>query len=232
MITTSDRRRRIPSAARSAAPRSVVPGAGAAGRSSRERIRSTWLRPDAGGIVSRTPCVEQQRADPVPAAREQLRHGGRDLGEHDVLVPLHRPEVHRRGEVEQQPGGDLAVFGVLAHVRDVGARGDVPVDVAQVVAELVLAQVRDVDAGAAEHRPVVALQASVQTPQHPPLEAAQHTFGRERRQFRHGRRAEAPRPGWSGPVWSSSAWSSSGRGIAARSGPSTSSGETSSARAS
>jgi hypothetical protein len=131
-ITTSDRRRRIPSAARSTAPR-----------------RRPDRLADAG--------VEQHRADPVAAAGEQLRDGRGDLGEHEVLAPLHGPDVHRGGAVEQQPRGDLAVLDVLPHVGCVGARGDVPVDVAQIVAEPVLPQVRDVDTGAAEGRPVVAL---------------------------------------------------------------------------
>ena len=56
---------------------------------------------------------------------------------------------------------------------DVGARGDVPVDVAHVVARLVLAQVGDIDPDAAEHRAVVALQLPVEAADHPPLQATQ-----------------------------------------------------------
>ena len=176
-ITTSDRRRRIPSAARSTTARSVVPGwRSGAGRSSRARMRSTWLRPDAGGIVSRTRESKNSAPTRLPPRDSSCATVAATSVDDDVLVPLDGPEVHRRGGVEQQPRGDLAVLDVLPDVRRVGARGDVPVDVPQVVAELVLPQVRDVDAGAAEHRPEIALQAPVQAAQHPPLEAAQHAF--------------------------------------------------------
>ena len=59
-------------------------------------------------------------------------------------------------------------------------RRHVPVDVAQVVARLVLAQVGEVDAFAAEQRPVVALEPAVEAPDDPPLEAAQDPLGGQR----------------------------------------------------
>jgi len=93
--------------------------------------------------------VEQHRTDPVAAPGEELRDRPRDLGEHHVLAAGGRPEPHGRRGVQHQPGGDLALLDVLAHVRLVGAGGDVPVDVPDVVAGLVLAQVGDVGAVAA-----------------------------------------------------------------------------------
>ena len=60
------------------------------------------------------------------------------------------------------------------------ARRDVPVDVAHIVTVLVFTQVRQVDAGAAEQRTVVALQQAVQPAQHRPLQAAQDRFRRSR----------------------------------------------------
>ena len=79
-------------------------------------------------------------------------------------------------QVEQEPGGDLAVLVVLAHVGRLQARGDVPVDVAHVVVVLVLAQVGEVEAEAAEQRAVVAVQQAVETADHRPLEPAQDRF--------------------------------------------------------
>ena len=60
-----------------------------------------------------------------------------------------------------RPGGQLTGVDVLPHVRDVEPRGDVPVDVADVVARLVLAQIGEVHALAVEHAPVIALQDAV-----------------------------------------------------------------------
>ena len=81
-------------------------------------------------------------------------------------------------QVEQEPRGDLAVLVVLAHVRRLQARGDVPVDVAHVVVILVLAQVGEVEPEAAEQRAVVAVQQAVEPADHRPLEAAQERVRR------------------------------------------------------
>ena len=84
-----------------------------------------------------------------------------------------RAEIDRRAQVEQEPGGDLAVLVVVAHVGRLQARGDVPVDVAHVVVVLVFAQVGEVEAEAAEQRAVVALQQAVEPADHRPLEPPQ-----------------------------------------------------------
>ena len=146
---TSERRRIVAGAACSSPARSVdAPGAaGVGGRlpSSWAR-RSTWVRPGARQHHAR-PAVEQQRADAVAAAGQEAGERDRQLGEHDVLAAPRGTEDHRPRPVEQQPGGELAVLGVLADVRLVEPGGDVPVDVADVVLGRVRAQVGEVDAG-------------------------------------------------------------------------------------
>ncbi len=122
----------------------------------------------------------QHRADPVAVAREQPRQHGDELARQRALAQLLRTEVDRAGQVEHEPGGDLAVFLELAHVRDLQPRGDVPVHVAHVVVQLVLAQVGEVEAEAAEQRAVVALQHAVEAAQHGPLEPAQQPVGIDR----------------------------------------------------
>ena len=62
---------------------------------------------------------------------------------------------------------------ILAHVRRLQPRGDVPVDVAHVVVVLVFAQVGEIEAEAAEQRAVVAVQQAVETADHRPLEPPQ-----------------------------------------------------------
>ncbi len=56
------------------------------------------------------------------------------------------------------------------------ARGDVPVDVPDVVVELVFAQVRQVEAEAPEQGAVVALQQAVEPADHGPVQPAQDAF--------------------------------------------------------
>ena len=116
----------------------------------------------------------EQGADAVAVAREQPRQHADELARHAALGDGRRSRSRRCAlRSTQEPGGQLAVFGELAHVGLLQPRGDVPVDVAHVVVVLVLAQVGQVEAGAAQQRAVVALQQAVEAADHRPLEAPQ-----------------------------------------------------------
>ena len=156
---TPQRRRASASAARG----SAAPGCG----------------PEPGGIVCSTPVSKSSAPIRLPPRASSCATVAATSVSTTCLLPLDRAEVHRRRAVEQQPRGDLAVLEVLPHVGRVHPRGDVPVDVAQVVAGLVLAQVRDVDPRPAEQGPVVALQPAVEPADDPPLQAAQDALGRQ-----------------------------------------------------
>jgi hypothetical protein len=137
------------------APRSVgCPADGGAASSSRgdQQHLVTTLARWHGPIDA---VAVEDRADPVAAAGQQEREGGRQLEQDRVFGPVGGTEPHRRRPVQQQPGGELTILGVLPHERHVSARRDVPVDVPQVVAGLVLPQVAEVDPGATEDGPVV-----------------------------------------------------------------------------
>ena len=122
--------------------------------------------------------VEEDRPDPVAAAGEQPGERRRELAQDELLRPVDRAEPHRRRPVEQQPGRELAILGVLPDERRVHPRGDVPVDVPDVVAGLVLAEVEEVRADPAERRAVVPLEQAVEAADHLPLEAAEEPLGR------------------------------------------------------
>ena len=145
--------------------------------------RSTWSRPPRAGIVWLDLAAVEHRADPVAVARQQPRQRRHEVDQHVALQALRvdRAEVHRRAQVEQEPGRDLAVLVVLAHVGRVHPRRDVPVDVAHVVAGLVLAQVGEVDALPVEQRAVVALQQAVEPADDLPVEPLQDALRRGRR---------------------------------------------------
>ncbi len=108
---------------------------------------------------TRFPWRVRSRARTVTNSFEQL-----------ALAYPRRAEIDRRAQVEQEPGGDLPVLVVLPHVGDRQAGGDVPVDVADIVVNLVFAQVGEVQPEPAEERPVVALQQPVETAEDRPLE--------------------------------------------------------------
>ena len=77
------------------------------------------------------------------------------------LTALGGAEVHRRGGVEDEPGDEHALGELDAHVRRAGARGDVPVDPADVVAGLVRPHLLQLGADAGERGAVVAGQQAV-----------------------------------------------------------------------
>ena len=87
-------------------------------------------------------------------------------------------EVDARRQVDEEPRRELAVLGELAHVRRLQPRGDVPVDVAHVVAGLVLAQDGEVQAVAVEQAPVVALEQAIQPADDLPVEALEDALRR------------------------------------------------------
>ena len=119
----------------------------------------------------------EQGADPVAMPRKQACQDGGEVARDMALALLARAEVHRRAQVQQEPGGHLAVLGEHAHVRRGGACGDVPVDVAHVVVVLVLAQVGQVQAAATQQGAVVTLEQPVQPADHRPLQLAQQPLG-------------------------------------------------------
>ena len=79
-----------------------------------------------------------------------------------VAVAPPGPHPGGAGDVDPDQHGQLPLFPEDLDVRVAGARGDVPVDVADVVAEHVLAQIREIEPVAAKQRPVVAVQHAVE----------------------------------------------------------------------
>ena len=96
-------------------------------------------------------AVEQQQADLVAvldrAHREQRRQLDRGL---ELAAPA-RAEVLRRADVDQQHHRQLALLDEPLDVRLAGARGDVPVDRADVVAGHVRAHLVELHAASLEH---------------------------------------------------------------------------------
>ena len=136
--------------------------------------------PAAGRDRPLDPTAVEHRADAVAVPGQQAGQRRDEVDQDRPLLALgvDRPEVDRRAQVEQEPGGDLAILVVLADVRRVHPGGDVPVDVPDVVAGLVLAQVGEVDAVAVEQAPVVALEQAVQPADDLPVEPLEDALRR------------------------------------------------------
>ena len=136
--------------------------------------------PAASGDGVLDAAAVEHGADPVAAPGEQPGERRHEVDEDRPLeaIGVDGAEVHRGAEVEQEPRGDLAILVVLADVRRVHPGGDVPVDVPDVVAGLVLAQRGEVDAVAVEQAPVVALKQAIQPADDLPVEALEDALRR------------------------------------------------------
>ena len=106
----------------------------------------------------------QNGADPIAVAGEQAREHRDQLGRQLTLAYLARAEVDRPRQIEDEPRRDFAILLKLAHVRRLQARGHVPVYVAHVVVQLILAQIGQIQPETAKQRSVVALQQAVEPP--------------------------------------------------------------------
>ena len=153
-ITTRPRwPRELRPRALSASPRRVAPapsggGLGAQREQQAEQAAAALAR--AQRDAARAP-PNGQHAEPVALPRRDVpdreRRALGDVG----LAAVGGAEAHRGRGVEQQPGRERALRDVHAHVRLARARGDAPVDLAHVVAELVGPDLREL--GAASRAP-------------------------------------------------------------------------------
>ena len=128
----------------------------------------------------------QHGADAIAVAREQPRQHRHELGRQHALAHSARAEVDRAREIDQKPGRHLAILLELAHVRRRQPRRHVPVDIAHVVMQLVLAQVGEIQTEAAEQCSVIALQQTSRASAAPSTRAA--ATGARRRSGARGAR--------------------------------------------
>src|SRR5262245_31215536 len=94
------------------------------------------------------------------AGREEGEEAGQ-LEEGVALAARAGTELQGEAVVEEQDDGELSLFDVLLAIGLAAARGDVPVDVAYVVAELVLDHLIELAAAAAKHRAVFSAEQRV-----------------------------------------------------------------------
>ena len=135
------------------------------------------MTPLSGRDGPHVPAVVHDRTHPVAAPDNQLGERPGELAQHPFLGPFDGAEGHRPGPVKQEPRGELAIFHEVPDEKLVHPSGDVPVDVADVVAPLVAAQVEEVGAVAPQQRSVIALEPPVETPDNMPLETPQDPLG-------------------------------------------------------
>jgi hypothetical protein len=112
--------------------------------------------PLARGQVEIDVVAEAHQAHAVVVAEGGVGEGGAGLGDEAVLGLRDRPEQARGGGVDEQDDGELALLDEPLDEGLAGSGGDVPVDVADIVARLVLADLGELDALAEEGGVVLA----------------------------------------------------------------------------
>ena len=86
---------------------------------------------------------EEDDANLIVVLNGRERQCGSNLGNHIALHLLRGSEVERTADVDQKHHRQLALFFENLHIGAVEAGGYIPVDVAHVVAELILAHLRE-----------------------------------------------------------------------------------------
>jgi hypothetical protein len=90
-------------------------------------------------------AAEKHQGDAIAILQSRVReYRGKLAGKVD-LATVHRAEVHRRGKVDGQQDGEIALFDELFDVRSAAPRRDVPVDEPDVITRLVFAHLRKLD---------------------------------------------------------------------------------------
>ena len=86
----------------------------------------------------------EERADAIAVTSQEPRQQGDEFSRDGAFFHA-GAEVHGRAQVEQKPGHHFAVFVVDSHIRRLETSGDVPIDVANVVVILILAQIGEIE---------------------------------------------------------------------------------------
>ena len=111
-------------------------------------------------------------ANAVPVYRPEQHHQAGEFEKRLAFRQLGGAELQARGILEDQQEGDFALLDELLSVGLAEARRDVPVDVPNVVAELVLDDLVELHAASAEGRAILAaehiLHSMAHAPLHPP----------------------------------------------------------------
>ena len=144
------------------------------------------MRPGARRLMEAVLTGEHDGTDAVRSAQgQEPDRAHRDEREVSLLA-LRGAEVEAGRPVDDDPRLELAVGDRVAHVRDVGAGGEVPVDAPDVVTDDVLASFARLGARCRDEPEVVALEQPVEAAVHLELEEPQRGF----RPGERGRRCE------------------------------------------
>ena len=104
------------------------------------------------------PAAQDGQLDPVLGGQADVAQGSRGpLGEQELVRPAGR---HRRAGIDDQADGDVLLLDEQLHEQLLEAGIDVPVELAQVVAQDVVAVVRELDRTASLDAPPAALEAA------------------------------------------------------------------------
>ena len=112
----------------------------------------------------------EQRSDAITVTGQEPRQQGDEFGGYRPLLHM-GAEIHRRTQIQQEPGRNFSIFIVHPDIRCQEPRGDVPIDVTDIVVILVLTQIGQIEPETAKQGLVVAMKQPVQTTNDGPLQS-------------------------------------------------------------
>ena len=128
--------------------------------------------------------VEEQRADPVAAADQQLPDDSREFERQLPLEAAGGAPVERTRDIDEQPGIEATIGQRLPDVGTIRPRRDVPFDGPRVVTGLVLAHIAVLETGTAHARPLVAAGMEAKASEYRPARASQQLVDGDATRYR------------------------------------------------
>ena len=117
----------------------------------------------------------EQRPDAIAVTGQEPRQYGDEFGRHGPLLHL-GAEIHGRAQVQQEPRRNFSIFIVHSNIGRQETRGDVPIDVTDIVVILVFAQIGEIQPETAKQGLVIAMKQPVQATNHGPLQSPQYVL--------------------------------------------------------
>src|SRR5207249_7797684 len=119
----------------------------------------------------------EQRSDAIAVTGQEPRQHGDEFGRHETLLDM-GAEIHRRAQVQQEPRRNFSIFIVHPDIGCQETRGDVPIDVTDIVVILVLAQIGQIQPETAKQSLIIAMKQPVQPANDGPLQSPQYGLSR------------------------------------------------------
>src|SRR5258708_21968761 len=134
--------------------------------------------PSFGWDGFHNPAIIKYGTDPVSMTREEPGKSGNQIDQHGPLEGTGAAEIEGGGKVQEKPGSDFPIFHVLPDKWGIHPGRYIPIDIADIIFRLILAQIRKVHAESIEQGAIITLQNSIQPADHLPVKPLENSLRR------------------------------------------------------